>query len=398
MQNVPVNIANTLARLAENYVLVKVDCPEGHIDFTSNDYLGVVKNRMGEEPDAYQDLPHGATSVRLLTGTHPIHLAFEKWCATFYEGEAAMLFGSGFSANLGVIEAVAQRGDVILYDKLIHASLRDGVRLSLARNFSFEHNDFTDLRNKLMRLKPEKGGDVFVIVESLYSMDGDLTDMIALTNLCEEFGAYIIVDEAHSTGVYGEQGKGWCHEQGVHHRIFARIYTFGKGIGRKGAVVVTSEAVNRFLVNRCHTFIYSTAFSPSEVSRIWAALRATTQMDDARKRLFDLSEFANYWFSKIEGVHFEPNNSPLKPIFIGGSSVAVTNKLVQILKQEGIIARIVLSPVVPPGTERIRIALHSYNTEAEIMQVYHILTQPQIQQLLHSPTPLPFVETICETV
>lgn len=375
MKKLPQSVLRTLESLAKNYVLTELAFFEGKIDFNSNDYLGVVTNHFGEEPVSPEIHYLGSKGVRLLSGNYPIHMDFEKWLATYYEAEAAITFSSGYAANSGFLAAVAQRGDTILYDEIIHASMRDGIRLSFADAYSFKHNDIEHLRKRIEKAK----GSVFVVIESLYSMDGDIPDLEAICDLCDETGAFLVVDEAHSTGIYGEDGQGLLYERGLHQRAFARIYTFGKGIGRKGAAIVGDKALIQFLTNRCRTFIYSTSLAPMDVHYLWKAMEAVKGMKAERKRWRELSEYANQLFVKIPSVKFIPNDSPLKAIIIGhGNAVDI---LLKILRSKGMALRLIVSPVVPMGTERLRVVLHSFNTEEEIDALYEILISPLVQNL-----------------
>ncbi len=377
MEKLPKNISKTLDNLAKSYVLTELEFFEGKVDFNSNDYLGVVTEHVAEEPVSPKIHYLGSKGVRLLSGNYPIHMDFETWLADYFEAEAAITFSSGYAANSGFLAAVAQRGDTILYDEIIHASMRDGIRLSFADSHSFKHNDLEHLRKRIARANPN--GSVYIVVESLYSMDGDIPDLAALCDLCEETGAFLVVDEAHSTGIYGEEGQGMLYEKGLHKRVFARIYTFGKGIGRKGAVIVGSKKLIQFLTNRCRTFIYSTSLAPIDIYYLWEAMKAVKTMKAERTRWRVLSEYANELFQQIPSVSFTPNDSPLKAIIIGhGNAVDV---LLKILRTKGMALRLIVSPVVPLGTERLRVVLHSFNTEAEIDTLYKILISPLVQNL-----------------
>jgi 8-amino-7-oxononanoate synthase len=302
MKKVPKHITKTLLQLEENDALLALECPDGNIDFMSNDYLGVVKHQLGEEtlPTGHR-ISHGATGSRLLAGNSMIHLEFEAWLADYYHGESALVFNSGFVANYGIVDALATRHDVILYDEWIHASLRDGCRISNAASYSFKHNDLEDLADKIAKHK-NKADNIYVLIESLYSMDGDIPDIEAICKICDLDNVYLIVDEAHSTGIMGENGEGLIIEKGLEDKVFLRIYTFGKAIGRKGAVAVGDKIVIDFLINRCRSFIYSTALSPLDILRIQSAINAVKGMREERSYLQDLSDYANGLFSTIPGA------------------------------------------------------------------------------------------------
>src|SRR5579871_2686507 len=207
--------------------------PEGKIDFCSNDYLGIVKNDLIGRRSS--DVGHrlGSTGSRLLSGNYLLIEETEKQIAIFHEAEAGLIFNSGYDANVGLLSCIPQRGDTIIYDYLSHASIRDGIRLSFAESFSFAHNRLDDLEKKLKVSK----GNVFVVTESVFSMDGDCAPLNEIVSLCEKYNAHLILDEAHATGVVGEKGEGLAQHLGLHEKFFARMHTFGKAVGCHGAIV-----------------------------------------------------------------------------------------------------------------------------------------------------------------
>ena len=237
--------------------------PDRKIDFCSNDYLGIVKNRLLKFEEGYSPL-YGSTGSRLLAGNYPLIEDAEKSLATFHESEAALIFNSGYDANVGLLSSVPQRDDTILYDYLSHASIRDGIRLSFARAISFEHNNVSDLRNKIANAS----GNIFVVTESVFSMDGDIAPIDELSEICNRYGAHLIVDEAHATGIIGERGEGLVQQSGFHSECFARVHTFGKAVGCHGAVVLGSHSLRNYLINFSRPFIYSTALPESAIMAI----------------------------------------------------------------------------------------------------------------------------------
>ena len=212
-------------------------------DFCSNDYLGIVKNKLIEKslPD---NLSHGSTGSRLLSGNYELIEETENFIANFHEAAAGLIFNSGYDANTGLLSCVPQKGDVIIYDQLSHASIRDGIRLSFASSFSFLHNDITDLEKKLSAAV-HLHQNIFVVTESVFSMDGDKAPLIEISNLCEKYNAGLIVDEAHATGVIGEKGEGLVQHLDLQKKCFARIHTFGKACGCHGAVVLGSATIKK---------------------------------------------------------------------------------------------------------------------------------------------------------
>ncbi len=379
MQKIPQHITKTLSQLETDASLLVLECPNGKIDFMSNDYLGIVHHKLAEDAFSAQvELKYGATGSRLLAGNSAIHVEFEQWLADYYKGEGALVFNSGFVANCGIIDAIATRHDIILYDEFIHASLRDGCRISNALSFSFKHNNVNDLAEKIEKHK-NKATNIYVLIESLYSMDGDIPDIEAFCRICDIDNVYLIVDEAHSTGIMGDEGEGLVVEKGLQDKVFLRIYTFGKAIGRKGAVVIADAPVINYLINRCRTFIYSTALSPMDILRIKAAMIVVKTMHSERTQLKVLSAYANRLFSQIKGITYLPNDSPIKPLILGSGTFI--NILVKILRIKSINARVITSPTVPAGTERIRLVLHSFNTEQEISLLYQILSSEFVQNM-----------------
>ena len=323
--------------------------PEDLVDFTSNDYLGLAKNRPLREGK-------GATGSRLLSGNLAAHEELEAFAATFFQGPSALLFNSGYLANLGVLGTFPQRQDHILYDARSHASIKEGLRLSLARRHAFRHNDLNDLE----RLLQKSTGTVYVIAEGIYSMDGDeapLSDMVTLT---EKYGAHLILDEAHSTGILGPGGRGQAVAESLQDRIFLRIYTFGKAVGWHGALVVAEEPVKQYLINRCRPLIYTTALPPGDAVHIQAQLQRMESMEAERAQLRNLRSVLADSLPKQVG----PGPSPIVPIVIPGN--AAVREVAARAQAAGFDVRPILAPTVPAGEERIRVVLHSFNTPAEV--------------------------------
>ena len=226
----------------------------GKTDFCSNDYLGIVHNNLLNEK-LPPGLKTGSTGSRLLAGNYGLIEAAEKQIAAFHKADAALIFNSGYDANVGILSSIPQKGDTILYDQLCHASLRDGIRLSFAQSFSFGHNNMAELEKKLTTAS----GSIFIVTESVFSMDGDFCPLQQLIHLSKKYNAHLIIDEAHAIGVIGEKGEGLCQQENVQHEIFCRVYTFGKACGCHGAVVVGSQQLKNYLINFARSFIYTTA-------------------------------------------------------------------------------------------------------------------------------------------
>ncbi len=331
---------------------------EGLIDFCSNDYLGLALK--GEEFQGKQI--KGSGGSRLLAGNYPEIEEFENFLAKFHQSESALLFNSGYNANVGFFSAVPQKGDTIFYDELIHASIKDGMRLSFAKSYSFKHNDVHDLKNKLKRAE----GDIYIVVESVYSMDGDSAPLVELAALCEEEGLCLIVDEAHGVGVFGDNGEGLVQALGLEEAVPVRIVTFGKAIGAHGAAVISNQLIKDFLINFCRSFIYTTALPPHAIQSLqssYAALKKESLIEELAKKI----KLFKSQFSDLDSQFLISSNSSIQCVLFSG------NKLVKSISKElvsaGFDVRPVMSPTVKKGEERIRICLHVFNSDEDIINL-----------------------------
>ena len=334
------------------------------IDFCSNDYLGIVKNQLiGQRRNYTMPSSSGATGSRLLSGNSQNVEELEDLIATFHQSPAGLIFNSGYAANTGLLSCVPQRGDTILYDYLCHASIRDGMRLSFAQSFSFLHNDLEDLERKLQKAN----GTVFVVTESVFSMDGDYCPLYEIVLLCEKYGAKLVLDEAHATGVVGEHGEGLAQMLGLQQRIFARVHTFGKACGTHGAIVLGTELLRSYLINFARPFVYSTALPEHTLEDIRISYGLFPAMTKERDHLRQLSRL----FQPSELVVSEPASHPIKAVVIPGNEqvrhVAAT------IQQHKFDARPILYPTVPKGGERLRIVLHAFNSEREVTLLLNCL-------------------------
>ncbi len=230
-------LAKKLAARKTQNAYRELQLPSGLIDFCSNDYLGLARQELKPSATSLSPTSWGATGSRLISGHSLLAEQLELFLAQFHQTEAALLFNSGYQANLGLLSCLSTRHDTIVYDQLIHASLRDGIQLSPAKAFNFAHNDIEDLTRKLQRAKGQK----IVVIESIYSMDGDEAPIADILSVCEQYDAQLIVDEAHATGVFGPAGEGVVVARGLQDKVWVRIHTFGKAVGAHGAVVVGSQ-------------------------------------------------------------------------------------------------------------------------------------------------------------
>lgn len=335
------------------------------VDFFSNDYLGLARNDALHKINIQSyALPkqNGSTGSRLLSGNSSLAEELENFLSELLCTESTLLFNSGYNANTSLLQAVPQKGDTIIYDELIHASLKEGARLSFAKRFAFKHNSLEDLKNKLSKAE----GDKYVVVESIYSMDGDSSPLKELADLCSTSeNTYLIVDEAHSTGIWGKNGSGLCCDMGIEDKVFARIHTFGKAMGCHGACIAGSEELKTFLINFGFSFIYTTALPAHALHSIKNAFEYNRKEPQLTETLFKkITLFKN----SITQKNFIESMSPIQVMRVGNGNEE-TKSIAHNLIKKGFEARPILSPTVKKGEERIRICLHSFNTDEEILQL-----------------------------
>jgi len=344
--------------------LRQLKLPEGKVDFCSNDYLGIATNGLIGKA-SLGGLGHGSMGSRLLAGNYALVEETERMLAEFHAAPAGLIFNSGYDANLGVLSAIPQKGDTVLYDSLCHASIRDGMRLSFARAFSFVHNNVAELEKKL-RLVTD--GTCFVVTESVFSMDGDLAPLREIAALCRRYNAQLIVDEAHATGIIGLRGEGLVQELGLQAECFARVHTFGKAVGCHGAVVLGSALLRDYLINFSRSFIYTTALPPVSVEAIAVAYRLLPLLNEERQRLGK-----NILFFRNADIGYQRLDSPtaIQVVIVPGNEEV--KKLAARLQEAGLDVRPILSPTVAAGSERLRIVLHAYNTEEEMQKLVAML-------------------------
>lgn len=343
----------------------------GLVDFSSNDYLGLSRHPVLRQAvrEATAEAA-GSTGSRLLTGNSVAAEALETHLAQFHRAEATLLFNSGYAANLGFFSAVPRRGDTIFYDDASHASVKDGIRGSFATAYSFRHNDLADLERRLARAT----GEVFVAVEALYSMDGDAAPLPELAALCQARGLHLVVDEAHTNGLYGAQGEGLVTELGLENVVFARVLTFGKALGSQGAAVAGPALLRDYLLNFSRPFIYTTALPPLAVASLAAAYALLPTLGAERERLFALSDALKATLGAVPGLRVPPESHVIHPVFFTESpGPATVRRVAAATQQAGFDVRAIVAPTVPAGTERLRLIVHSFNTEAEITKLAAVL-------------------------
>ncbi|EEH43635.1 uncharacterized protein PADG_08455 [Paracoccidioides brasiliensis Pb18] len=375
--------------------------PPNSVDFSSNDFLSLSTSDVLRshflQTLASESSSHALASKgsRLLDGNSAYAEKLERFIASFHHAESGLLFNSGYDANLSVFSCIPQPGDVILYDELIHASVHDGMRLSrAAKRIPFKHNStdsFFGIAQGLVQNDPLIASgerSVFVALESLYSMDGDIAPIAELLEVVREVfpqgNGYMVVDEAHSTGVFGPRGAGVIQELGVENRIFLRLHTFGKALASHGAIVLCSPLTREYLINYARSFIYSTAMSlPSLVSiRAVYDLMSQGVTETLQSQLYELVQYMGTRLEKQlpeDPALIRVQHQGRSPIF--SLQTAMPRELASFLQSEGQIVRAIMPPTVPKGTERVRVCLHSKNTFQEIDRLTDLIKKWIEQQL-----------------
>lgn len=356
------------------------------VDFSSNDYLGAVNHPalarvlQTATRKILKEVPQGtsgATGSRLLTGNYPLYETLEKVVSRFHESESALIFNSGYTANLGFFQSVPQRGDVILYDEYSHASIRDGIKMSDAKAYKFTHNELADLSQKLFKYKQTDTSVIYVITESVFSMDGDSPDLVAMAQLCQTYGVRLVVDEAHAMGVLGIKGQGLVQLYGLSENVFARIVTFGKAAGSHGAAVLGSTELKQYLINFARSFIYTTALPPHTVASILAfyqmldTMETSHMVENVRRLKKNINVFKSHIPRTGMDNYFVPSVSAIQCAIIPG--VEKVKALSRKLKEHGYDVKPILSPTVPEGAERLRFCIHSYNKKEHLHDVLELL-------------------------
>ncbi len=378
MKKFPENLFKKLEIRKQNNSLRQLPSANELIDFASNDYLGLSQSEaIFQATHQYliekKITQNGATGSRLISGNHKVYQEAENYIAKFHQSESALIFNSGYDANVGFFSSVPQKGDLILYDELSHASIRDGIQLSNAKAYKFKHNDFEDLEKRLRQAQSDNFiAEVYIVTESVFSMDGDSPNLEELVALSEKYGCLLVIDEAHALGVFGESEEGLAQMLGLQDKIFARIMTFGKGLGCHGAAILGSVELRDYLVNFARSFIYTTGLSPHAVATI---LIGYQYLEKENKDIMLLRENI---------IHFnqQKNLLGLKPMFVRSksaiqSAIIPGNENVKTIacqfQEKGFDVKAILSPTVPEGQERLRFCLHSFNTKEEISEVLGLL-------------------------
>jgi 8-amino-7-oxononanoate synthase len=326
------------------------------INLCSNDYLGLAEHpqlRAAVIEGVQAATRVGGTGSRLLSGHQQIWSDLEEEFAQFTGTEAALYFGSGYAANVGLLASVLQKDDVVFSDAHNHASLIDGIRLSGARRIIYPHLDLTALETAL-RARVREPGRKIIVTETVFSMDGDVAPVAALLELCERYGAALIVDEAHATGVHGPGGQGMVAQAGGAEQVLAATYTCGKALASAGAFVCGSAVLKEHLINHARTFLFSTAMPPYMAAQIRAALRLAQTMDDQREQLLRSSREL---VSNLQGMsyHTAGTRTQIVPVVLGSNDDAVS--AADFLQEQGFAVRAIRPPTVAEGSARLRFSI-----------------------------------------
>ena len=365
MESINKFIDGKLKERVDNSSLRTLTRNKGLFDFCSNDYLGfaqseelksLIESHLNQHPSYFS----GSTGSRLISGNDEFTEKLESEIALFHNAGSALIFNSGYDANVGLLSSVPQRGDTIILDELIHASIIDGSRLSYANRYTFKHNDLKSLEEKLKLAK----GNIFIVIESIYSMDGDEAPLIEIIKLADTYSAAVIVDEAHAVGIFGRNGRGLVEHYDLSEQVFARVITFGKALGCHGAAVLCSQNLQQYLINFARSFIYTTAASFYTHLSVNMAYKHLIESDLSLIH-HKISRFRNEAIDIYS--QFIESNSPIQSLVIPGNDRA--KQAAAILQERGFNVRAILHPTVPSGKERLRICLHTFNTDQEIISL-----------------------------
>lgn len=365
--NFPESLSGDIKRRIEDNNLRALVDEKFEIDFFSNDYLGyarskILKNNYKALVQKHNIDTFGATGSRLISGNHFLFDLLETKAKNVFNSESALFFNSGYDANIGLLSSVLKPRDVIFYDELCHASIRDGLQMGKANSYKFKHNDYKDLIHKIesqkKRLNPQ---NIYIISESVFSMDGDISDIHQLVSISKQYKAYLIIDEAHALGVCGKEYKGLSYD--YEKDIFARIYTCGKSLGTHGGFVLGSKALKEYLINFSRPFIYTTGASPHQIAQVIVALEYfETHHEEKHDLQKNILCFKHETQKKNHLI--TANNTAIQVIKIPDNQKA--KELALQLQKEGFGVKAILHPTVPKGQECIRICLHSFNTKNDI--------------------------------
>lgn len=343
------------------------------INLSSNNYLGLANHPrvINASIEATKKYGAGAGAVRTIVGNMDIHEQLDEILANFKREEAVMVFQSGFACNAGTIQAVTEKGDLIISDELNHASIIDGVRLSRADKAVYRHSDMAHLE-EILKEKREQYNNVLIITDGVFSMDGDIAKLPEIVKLAKLYNAMTYVDDAHGSGVLGESGRGTVDHFGLHGEVDFIIGTLSKAIGVVGGYVAGSKAMQEWLSHRGRPILFSTALPPSAVGGIIESIKILMETEEYTDRLWDN---ARYFKEKIstKGFDIGKSETPITPIMVGDE--AKTMKLSKTLLENGVFVSGIVFPTVPKGTGRIRCMISANHTKEQLDQAVETITR-----------------------
>lgn len=333
------------------------------VNFSSNNYLGIANHPelAAAAKAAIDRYGCGSGASRLISGNMTLHEELENYLARFKGTEAALVFNSGFQANTGVISTLAGESDAIFSDTLNHASIIDGSRLARAKTFVYAHNDLDQLETELSHAASFRRK--LIVTESIFSMDGDEAPLTAIVELAEKYGAMVMVDEAHATGLFGAGGAGVVQKLGLGNRVLVQMGTLGKALGGFGAYIAGSRGLCDLLINRCRSFIFTTALPPAVMAMAMAALDLVKREPERRQALWNNCRSLKEGLRSL-GFELGASESPILPLIIGDATECM--RFSEKLLENGVFAQGIRPPTIPPGTSRLRITLMATHTREQI--------------------------------
>ncbi|RKE98598.1 aminotransferase class I/II-fold pyridoxal phosphate-dependent enzyme [Ichthyenterobacterium magnum] len=379
----PKKLQQKISQREQENALRKLGTQDSLVDFSSNDYIGfstskTLFNKTHDYLIEHDIVKNGATGSRLLSGNHKLYDVVENTLYYFHNCEAALIYNSGYDANLGFFSCIPQRGDLILYDEYCHASIRDGIQLSNAKAYKFKHNNLDDLKKQILRTTSNgkesytEHVEVYIVTESVFSMDGDSPDLATISQISKQYNAHLIVDEAHAVGVCGKNGVGLIQKLGLEKDVFARLITFGKALGCHGAAILGNQKLKDYLVNFSRSFIYTTALPPHSLATILNAYNELLITSELEKLLSNIQYFKSELKKQNLEKHFIKSDSAIQSCIIPGNKNV--KNLASQLQNKGYDVKAIVSPTVPKEKERLRFCLHAYNSEKEIADILYLLS------------------------
>ncbi len=347
---------------------------DGHevLNFCSNNYLGLADHPAlrAAAKEAIDRFGCGSGASRLICGNMTLHEELENKIAALKGTEAALVFNSGFQANTGLVATLVGAGDVVISDALNHASIIDGCRLSRAKVVVYRHKDVSHLEHALKQVPGQ--ARKLIVTESIFSMDGDEAPLAEIVELAEKYGAMVMVDEAHATGIFEPHGAGLVAKLGLGDRIFVQMGTLGKALGGFGAYVAGSKSLRELLINRCRSFIFTTSLPPAVLAMAIAAIDLVGKEPQRREALRNNSEFLRANLKSL-GYVLGDSRSQILPVMIGDAARCI--ELSEELLRRGVFAQGIRPPTVPPGTSRLRVTLMTTHTREHLTRALSVFTE-----------------------